>query len=194
VAEGILSRLRRTFGGAHVSDDAATSEKAELTNLSTEAFRQIFSAAKALAHYHNVDRTSGDIFHINLGHGLSQRYHEEERTELEYAVIETALNLFCHPLALYQFEAGTAACKPVPAAERSGLGQQSALPIIPLIDFYEVGCDQRKMAGMKREWCPFVGAAAELWEAGIDNLEETHPKVLRARELVLALATRPSSR
>lgn len=186
--ESFTSKILRTFRRSPERGRADAPSAAEI-GLATDAFRQILSAAKALLVYFDLDRRAGDQFHLNLGHGLAQRYDEEQRTDLEYQAMAQALRYHCSPAAARQFsEAARALDKPLPytmPAEETfkdtGVGR-----CVPTIDFYGLARDQAQLGSMTRESGPFIGLAGDLWNAGMDGLLETDPLVVRCREQLWA--------
>ena len=190
MAIGLVSRLLRALDGRQREDDPATPDEPPRPGPSTGAFRQILSAAKAMKYHHGVDRTAGDYFHLNLGHVLALRYHEEGRTDPEYGVLAQALRLYCSPVAVRQFHAQASGLgKPIPFSidADGGFHDAPGSQIVPVIDFHGVAADQARTGGMTRESGPFIGAAGELWDAGMDGVPEDDPAVIRPREDVRRL-------
>ncbi|WP_132910980.1 hypothetical protein [Sphingomonas sp. BK235] len=187
--ESLTSRFLRTLRRSS-DDDRTKSPSAAEIGLATEAFRQILSAAKALLVYYNLDRAAGDQFHLNLGHGLSQRYAEEERTDAEYQVMAQALRFHCSAAAAHQFyEAARLLNKPLPYTMPTAatFKDNGVAPLVPTIDFYGLARDQAHLGSLERESGPFTGAAGDLWNAGMDGLPESASIVVRSREQLWAL-------
>ncbi len=190
MAVELVSRLLRALDGRKRETGTAREDEPPRPDFSTEAFRQILSAAKGMSDYHGVDRTAGDHFHLNLGHVLALRSHEEGRSDFEYHVLAQALRLYCSPVAVRQFHAEASSLgKPMPfSIDADGSYRDSfGSTTMPIIDFHGVASDQARTGGMARESGPFAGAAGELWDAGMDGVPEDDPGVERCREEVRRL-------
>lgn len=154
--------------------------------LATKAFRQILSAAKALAVHHGVARKNGDRYHRNLGHGLAQRYAGNGRTELDYHVMASALRHHYSPAAAQFFTdamRGTGVAMPFHATDAGEYADPdgAALPMV-MIDMFGVAQDRRAIGDMARGRGPFAGPAGVLLNAGMDGLPENDATVGAARD------------
>jgi hypothetical protein len=177
------STLSGAFDG--LWGNGMTQTDSDDVGFSAQTFRQILSAAKAMSVYYDTDRTAGDLFHRNYAHGLSLRYREEGRTAFEYACLALALRQFCSPIATRQFyDSVSNDGIPMPyTIEADGsFHEDGKLYPLPTIDFYSVACEQRETGAMEPLSGPFIGAAGDLWDAGMDGLPETDPIVVRSRE------------
>ncbi len=105
-------------------------------------------------------------------------------------MLAQALRLYCSPIAVRQFHAEVSGHgKPMPFSidADGGFHDVPGSKIVPVIDFHGVAADQARTGGMARESGPFVGAAGELWDAGMDGIPEDDPGVERRREDVRRL-------
>lgn len=158
--------------------------------LCTDSFRQILSAARALADHHGLTRDD-DLFDANLGFGLAQRYVDERQPAMMMGMTTAILLSHCGweaPLAFVRhlraegrdFDVDFTPDGRIEAGPR-------AAALVGMMDVYALARDRAVIGDVKLESGPFSGPARLLWDLGYHGIRTDHPQV---KEAQAALARR----